>query len=64
MIAARAELLYEGDFHASDDDSPWARGERHRLVAGCQAALGADPSAQTQELHLRILRGGTDHLTG
>ncbi|WP_309647970.1 BTAD domain-containing putative transcriptional regulator [Nocardioides sp.] len=129
VIGARAESLYSGDFHASDDDSPWARGERHRLQAARQGMLaesarcalqiglprdalelattavaldalsegahrslmqahaelgeiaaalrvyehyrallaeelGADPSAQTQELHLRILRGGADHLTG
>lgn len=127
-IAARAESCYTGDFHASDDESPWARGERHRLQAARQGMLaegarcalvvgrsqdalvlatlavaldplsegahrslmqahaelgevasalrvferyrallaeelGADPSAQTQELHLRILRGGSDHLT-
>ena len=128
-IAARAETLYAGDFHASDDDSPWARGERRRLRAARQGMLaeaarcallvgrhrealdlgtlavaldplsegahrslmrahaevgevgsalrvfesfrallaeelGADPSAQTRELHLRILRGGADGLTG
>ncbi|GEP39091.1 hypothetical protein NPS01_27540 [Nocardioides psychrotolerans] len=46
------------------DSLEQVRGERHRLLAGCGAALGADPSTQTQELHLRILRDGTDHLTG
>lgn len=129
VIAIAAEQLYAGDFHASDDDSPWARGERHRLQAARQGMLaeaarcalqiglhrdalalaelavtldplsegarrslmqahadlgevaaalrvyehyralladqlGADPSVQTQELHLRILRSGADHLTG
>jgi len=128
-IAAWADSSYTGDFHASDDESPWARGERHRLQAARQGMLaegarcallvdrhrdalefatlavgldplsegahrtlmrahvelgeiasalrvfegyrallaeelGADPSAQTQELHLRILRGSADHLTG
>ncbi len=128
-IAARAEACYTGDFHASDDDSDWALGERHRLQAARQGMLaeaakcalqvdrhldalqlatlaveldplsegahrtlmlahvelgeiagalrvfedyrarlaeelGADPSAQTQELHLRILRGISDDLTG
>lgn len=129
VLTAHAETLYTGDFHASDDDSPWARGERHRLQAARQGMLaesarcalqvglhrdalelattavaldplsegahrslmqahaelgeiasalrvyeryrallaeelGADPSTQTQELHLRILRGGADHATG
>lgn len=123
-MARSAEALYGGDFHASDDDSPWARGERHRLRAArigmlAEAShcantlgmhreardlarvaveldptseaplralmhahaelgevgtalrafesfrthladeLGADPSRQTRELHLQLLRGGS-----
>ncbi|WP_134741388.1 bacterial transcriptional activator domain-containing protein [Nocardioides sp. 503] len=122
-LAQAAERLYRDDFHAHDDESPWARTEREhlrrmRMVMLCQAAesanaiedypravaladtavtidptseaarralmvghaglgeigsalrvfeelrahlaedLGADPSAQTKELHLRLLRGG------
>ncbi|MDX6360856.1 MAG: family transcriptional regulator, regulator of embCAB operon [Nocardioidaceae bacterium] len=126
LTNARAALsLYRGDFHAHDDESAWARGERHllrrlRVETLCDASvaandvglprealdlastavaldpaveaahrsvmrahaqlgevgmalrayeacrshlaheLGADPSPQTQELHLRILRGPGD----
>jgi DNA-binding SARP family transcriptional activator len=117
-----AERLYQGNFHAHDDESPWARAERdhllrirramlcevadaaialgrhddalefagsavridpaseaaHRALMRCYAGLGeianalrafeacrahlaeelgADPSPQTRELHLRLLRG-------
>lgn len=121
-LTRAAERLYEDDFHAHDDESPWARAERNHLKVTrramlCQAAesaidlgdhevaadlaaiavridpaseaahralmrsyaelgevgsalrvfeglrshladeLGADPSEQTRELHLRLLRG-------
>jgi DNA-binding SARP family transcriptional activator len=123
-LTQAAERLYRGDFHAHNDDSPWARAERDHLAQArrgmlCDAAeaaialeehraaldlaaaavridrssetahrammrahaglgeigsalrafeacrthlaeeLGADPSAQTRALHLRLLRGDT-----
>jgi DNA-binding SARP family transcriptional activator len=121
-LTSAAERLYRGNFHAHNDESPWARAERDHLLRTrramlCEAAdaaillgkhddavdfaesairidptseaahralmrsyaglgeianalrafeayrshlaeeLGADPSPQTRELHLRLLRG-------
>lgn len=121
-LGRAAERLYRGDFHAHNDESPWARAERDhlrkiRLAVLCDSAdaaialgthrealelagtavrvertseaahralmrahaglgeiasalrafeacrsnlaeeLGADPSAQTRQLHLNLLRG-------
>jgi SARP family transcriptional regulator, regulator of embCAB operon len=123
-LAHEAERLYVGDFHAHDDDSDWAIGQREQLVrarvellskaaesahalhfhreavdlagaavqidrssetaqrilmvahaelgevasalrvfesyrTGLAEELGADPSPETRELHLRLLRGNT-----
>jgi DNA-binding SARP family transcriptional activator len=38
-LSRAAERLYRGDFHAHDDESPWARAEREHLAQSRQRML-------------------------
>jgi len=45
QLTLAAERLYRGDFHAHDDDSPWARAERDHLAQSRRGVLCAAAEA-------------------